>query len=484
MNQILTASLAPLLLGFASTTHALLQEDPASDQQVRAPAAVAPDILYLVVDDLGWHDVGFTGGTSHPTPVIDGLAADCMVFENAYADAPNCAPTRASLLSGQATARHGVLTVGSSARGKAADRAIEPVPNQRFLDPAQDTLADDLRAAGYRTVHVGKFHLGRDPIDYGFTDQRGGTGAGHPKSYRSPYRNPALPDGPEGEYLTDRLVEESVRFVESDDPRPLFLQLSFFSVHTPIQPRPDLLAASRARLAGSRPRDQKYDAMVLAVDAAVGRVLREFTAHRSRPLMVVFTSDNGGYGPLADNGPLRGSKGMLYEGGIRVPLAVRWPTPFEPGRCDVPVLLRDLVPTIHAAAGVSPPERSLDGRNLEPAILGRPMEATALHWHFPVYLERDASVEGPWRTTPVAACRLGSHKLIEFFDTGAVELYDLDRDPAETVDLSLSHPDLVRLLQQEMERGRGQVGARLPSRPSGPRTSTERPDAPRPEGTP
>ena len=199
MNQIPPASLAPLLLGFASLIHAVPQDDPAPDRRVPASVADPPDILYLVVDDLGWHDVGFTGGTSHPTPAIDGLAADCMVFENAYADAPNCAPTRASLLSGQSTARHGVLTVGSSARGRAADRTIEPVPNRRFLDPAQDTLADDLRAAGYRTVHVGKFHLGPDPLDYGFTDQRGGTGAGHPKSYRSPYRNPALEDGPEGE---------------------------------------------------------------------------------------------------------------------------------------------------------------------------------------------------------------------------------------------------------------------------------------------
>ena len=415
------------------------------------------------MDDLGWHDVGFTGGTSHSTPSIDALASRSMVFENAYADAPNCAPTRASILSGQATARHGVLTVGSSRRGKAEDRMIEPVPNRRHLDPLEDTLADDLRSAGYRTVHVGKFHLGRDPLEYGFTDQKAGTSSGHPKSYLSPYRNPALADGPDGEYLTDRLSEEAETFIRSGDRRPLFLHMSFFAVHTPIQPRPDLLRSSSLRLPGSTPKERKYDAMVSVVDAAVQRLLDAFQANRSRPLMVVFCSDNGGYGPLADNGPLRGSKGMLYEGGIRVPLAVKWPHESPAGRCEVPVMLRDLVPTILSAANLPMPERALDGRDLAPAVLGQPMDAGALHWHFPVYLESDSSVTGPWRTTPAAACRVGPHKLVEFFDTGQLELYDLLDDPLEAVNIAGDHPEIVASIREEMRAWRTKVGARLPA---------------------
>ncbi len=279
---------------------------------------VKPDILMVVVDDLGWNDVGYSGGRSHLTPRIDAFARDAVFFDNAYSDAPNCAPSRCSMLTGLATPRHGVLTVGSSRRGKAQMRRIEPVPSIRFLSPDVTTLPDRLLENGYRTVHIGKFHVGLDPFDYGFSDQVAGSGLGHPKSYSSPYRNPALEDGPEGEYLTDRLADEAIRFMESDEDQPLFMHLSFFSVHTPIQPRSDLFEDSRQRMPEARRIEQRYDAMVSAVDEAFGRVLDVFETRR-RPGMIIFTSDHGGYGPLADNGPLRGSKGMLYEGGIRVP---------------------------------------------------------------------------------------------------------------------------------------------------------------------
>ncbi|MEE2681136.1 MAG: sulfatase [Planctomycetota bacterium] len=447
------------LQGLADGSY-IASPEPASEQP--------PDVLLVVVDDLGWHDVGFTGGTSHLTPRIDALAECSTVFDNAYSDAPNCAPTRASILSGQATARHGVLTVGSSKRGKREQRRMEPVANRRHLDSDQTTLADDLSRAGYRTVHVGKFHVGQDPLDYGFTDQVAGTSLGHPKSYRSPYRNPKLEDGPEGEYLTDRLVREATRFIASGDRRPLFMQMSFFTVHTPIQPRPDLLAASRKRLVGLPPRDQKYDAMVSAMDLAVGQVVDAFV-ERSRPLMIIFTSDNGGYGPLADNGPLRGSKGTIYEGGIRVPLAVKWPGDVGHWHAATPVILRDLVPTILEVTGASSGDRILDGRSLSAVRDEGTLEVVPLHWHLPVYLERDSSVEGPWRTTPVAACRMGRYKLIEFFETGALELYDLESDPSETADVSAEFPLITRQMHQSMQTWRSEVGAALPT----PLTSTD-----------
>ncbi len=428
---------------------------------------VKPDILMVVVDDLGWADVGFSGGQSHQTPRIDAFASDAVFYDNAYADAPNCAPSRCSMLTGLATPQHGVLTVGSSRRGKPELRKVEPVPSVRFLSSDVTTLPDRLQENDYRTVHVGKFHVGPDPLEYGFIDQIGGSGAGHPKSYSSPYRNPALVDGAEGAYLTDRLADEAIQFIESDGDQPLFMHLSFYSVHTPIQPRKDLLANSRRRLPHARGLEQRYDAMVSAVDEAFGRVLDAFES-RERPQMIIFTSDHGGYGPLADNGGLRGSKGMLYEGGIRVPLLIRWPSGAYEARAHAPVILRDLVPTILEATGTRHDVREFDAvaisqnRN-DPPSIDRP-----LHWHFPVYLERDSSVEGPWRTTPVAAVRKGGYKLIEFFEDGRLELYDLRDDPSESNNLVMSLPDLATSLQLEMVEWRRAVGARVPTMPEDP----------------
>ena len=296
---------------------------------------------------------------------------------------------------------------------------------------------------------------------YGITHQVAGTGLGHPKSYSSPYRNPAIEDGPQGEYLTDRLADEAIRFMDSGKDKPLFMHLSFYSVHTPIQPRPDLLSESRKRLPDVRGLDQRYDAMVSAVDEAFGRVLDVFES-RDRPCMIIFTSDHGGYGPLADNGPFRGSKGMLYEGGIRVPLLIRWPGERKGGRDHTPVMLRDLVPTILEVSTTPHVVKDFDAEAISPDGRALPHDRS-LHWHFPVYLERDSSVEGPWRTTPVAAVRKGSYKLIEFFEDGRLELYDLRNDPSESEDLLMKHPDVVTELRSEMSRWRRDVGARVPS---------------------
>ena len=438
---------------------------PSPEIQSTAPSDfVKPDILMVVVDDLGWADVGFSGGRSHQTPRIDAFSSDAVFYDNAYADAPNCAPSRCSMLTGLATPQHGVLTVGSSRRGKPELRKVEPVPSVRFLSSDVTTLPDRLHENGYRTVHIGKFHVGPDPLEYGFTDQIGGSGAGHPKSYSSPYRNPALVDGTKGEYLTDRLTDEAIQFIDSDGDQPLFMHLSFYSVHTPIQPRKDLLADSRRRLPRARGIEQRYDAMVSAVDEAFGRVLDAFES-RERPTMIIFTSDHGGYGPLADNGGLRGSKGMLYEGGIRVPLLIRWPGEAQTGRAHAPVILRDLVPTILEASGTKHDVREFDAVAISQRQNDVPSVDRSLHWHFPVYLERDSSVEGPWRTTPVAAVRKGEYKLLEFFEDGRLELYDLCDDPSESNNLVMSSPEVAANLQLEMAEWRRAVGARVPSMP-------------------
>ena len=429
--------------------------------QAAAVSEDRPDVLLIIVDDLGWHDVGFTGGGSHETPRIDAFAQGATVFEHAYADAPNCAPTRASILTGLAPPRHGIITVGTSKRGKAENRRLEPVPNRTRMDTSVPTLATLLQAEGWRTIHVGKFHVGMDPTEYGFTDNVAGTSAGHPKSYFSPYRNKALPDGPDGEYLTDRLVTETIAFLESGDERPLFIQLSFYSVHTPYQARKDLLALMRERMPDARGTSQKYAAMVRSVDDGIGRVLDALEA-RDRPAMVIFVSDNGGSWPQADNGSLRGSKGMLYEGGIRVPLAIDWPGDDAPAREAMPVLTRDLTPTILDVAGIAREGIDMDGRSLSPIANKVKVESRPLHWHFPAYLEAYGGMKATWRTTPVAAVRDGRFKMLEFFEDGRIELYDLEQDPSETTNVAEHEPETVDRLKAEMVRWRLECKAALP----------------------
>lgn len=422
--------------------------------------AVPPDILVMLIDDLGWHDVGFTGGDLDLSPNVDAFAATATIFPNAYSDGPNCAPSRASLLTGQATPRHGIITVNSSRRGKAENRRVEPVPNRQSLEPSNSTLPGLLKASGWRTAHVGKFHVGPDPHALGFTDAVAGNSRGHPKSYHSPYDNPQLSDGPVGEYLTDRLVSEAVGILEDDDDRPLFMYFSPYTVHTPIQPRADLLELMKARHPERSRTAQKYGAMIMAMDEAVGRLL-EAVDRRDRPCLVVFASDNGGLGRIGNNGPLRGSKGMLYEGGIRVPLAVRWHEPGGPSSSSHQVLLRDLAPTLLDIVGVDPGDHPMDGRSFASIRTGNQPPSRPLHWHFPAYLEGGGAT-GPWRTTPVAAVRVGPWKLLEYFEDGHVELYNLDDDPAESRDLSEVHQDQVGRLGAEMRRWRTEVGARLP----------------------
>ncbi len=424
-----------------------------------------PNIVLLLADDLGYGDLACYGNPVHRTPHVDALATGGMVFENAYANAPNCAPTRAALMSGLYSPRTGVYTVNNSARGKAKLRKLIPTPNRNDLDESFVTLAETLAEAGYATGHVGKWHLGADPRRQGFGVNIAGNQAGHPRSYYTPYSNPDLEDGTEGEYLTDRMGREACRFIEQNAERPFFLQLAFFSVHTPIQGRRDLVESYTEELGDGRLAE--YAAMVSAMDEAVGHVLKTLEQQAlTRDTVVVFFSDNGGRSPWGNNGGLRGSKGMLYEGGIREPLIVRWPGRVRAGsRSGEPVIGIDLYPTLMEVAGVKrDPELLLDGVSLWPCLRGGALpEREGLFWHFPVYLEGYLKEHGPWRTTPVGAIRRGPWKLLEFFEDNRLELYNLESDPSESTNLALSHAARASDLLGRLHAWRKRVQAPVPT---------------------
>lgn len=443
---------------YTQAGRALAEEAPDLQPNVRKP-----NIVFFMIDDMGWRDVGFMGSTFYETPRIDALAAQGMVFTQAYASAANCAPTRASFLTGQYGPRHGVFTVGTSARGKSKDRRLIPVQNDTTLDPEHVTFAEVLGPAGYTCASMGKWHMGEDPelgpVAQGFDVNVAGNHTGSPAGgYFSPYKNPQLANGPRGEYLTDRLTDEAIHFIEQNKGKPFFLYLTHYAVHTPIQARADLKAKYQAKVPKDGQKNPAYAAMVESVDQSVGRVLKTLDDLEIRnDTVVLFFSDNGGFGGATSNAPLRGSKGMFYEGGIREPMIVRWPGKVKPGTtCDAPVISIDFYPTFLDVARVeTPKDKILDGLSLMPLLTGTgTLDRDALYWHFPAYLEgnHSGSRDPKFRTRPVGVIRKGPWKLLQFFeewqldgawdtiDTNqAIELYDLKSDPYETRNLALTN---------------------------------------------
>lgn len=432
-----------------------------------------PNIIFILVDDLGWKDVGFMGSTYYETPNIDRLAGQGMIFTNAYSNGPNCAPSRASLLTGQYTPRHGIYTVGSSERGKASLRKLIPVQNKTILPAEKITLAEILKPAGYLAASMGKWHLGDDPetgpLGQGFDVNIAGNHAGHPRSYFSPYHNQNLSDGPAGEYLTDRLTLEALKFIEKNRENTFFLYLPHYAVHSPLQAKKKLIAKYQNKPGSSGQNNPVYAAMVESVDQGVGQILGKLDQlDLAKNTVVIFFSDNGGVRTTTSMAPLRGGKGMLYEGGIRVPMIVRWPGHIRPGtKCDVPVTGIDFFPTISVIAGGKTPDNQiLDGVNILPLFAGKKsLSRQALFWHFPAYLQGKAEgARDPYfRTRPGAAVRMGDWKLIEYFEDAALELYNLKNDIGEKTNLAEEMPEKVEELLQVMLAWRKKVGAPVPT---------------------
>ncbi len=431
-----------------------------------------PNIILFYADDLGWTDTGFQGSDFYETPNLDGLAEQSVRFTNAYANAANCAPSRACLMTGLYTPRHGIFTVGNPARGKPENRRLIPIENQIVLDTGLVTLPAMLKEAGYATCIAGKWHLSDDPGKYGFDTNFGGYQAGHPKSYFSPYKNPRLTDGPDGEHLTGRLANEVINWIGTQKDGPFFLYFPFYAVHTPIQARADLVSKYENKDQGKMHDNEAYAAMVEAMDEAIGQVLNELAVHKiQEETIIIFTSDNGQHGVVSVAKPLRGAKGMYYEGGIRVPFLVKW-AGSSPGlrTVETPVIGSDIFPTIMEMTGISIPENP-DGISMVPLLKGKFIEERALFWHAPAYLEmsernrlKDDSHDSPhWRSTPCGVIRSGDWKLIEYFENGEIELFNLKEDISESNNLAMAENETAKRLLSELNTWRDMTCAPVPT---------------------
>ncbi len=475
MHVLRPAVLLALLVGAHTQGPALAQR----------PAPGRPNILFILADDLGQRDLGSYGSTFYETPHLDRLAREGVRFTSAYAAAPVCSPTRASLLTGRWPQRTGITDyLGAADRPDLWKRNTRSLPASfgDRLALRETTIAEALKGAGYATFFAGKWHLGPEgawPEDQGFDLNLGGTNLGGPyggKQYFSPYGNPRLPDGPDGEHLPDRLASETVRFIDANRERPFFAFLSFYSVHTPLMARPDLqrkYEEKRQRLGieatwgREHARDVRlvqdhavYAGMVDAMDQAVGKVLDRLDALGLREnTLVIFTSDNGGLstseGWPTSNMPLRAGKGWMYEGGLRVPLLVRWPTVARAGhRVDSPVTSPDFFPTLLDAAATRGRRVDVDGVSFLPVLRGEAPAERAVFWHYPHY--------GNQGGAPASAIRRGDWKLIEWLEDGSIELFDVARDIGETRDLSREHPTRARALHGELKAWRTRLGAQRP----------------------
>lgn len=474
-NSIANPVLPTPLVSFAIILTYLLSPNVTMASPMTPPQQ--PNILMIYIDDMGWKDVGFMGSDFYETPHLDRLASQSLVFTDAYSCAANCAPARGCLLSGQYTPRHKIYNVGTTARGKSSLRRLEHIPGVDTLDlSSRITWASVLQQAGYKTATIGKWHLSKNPLDYGFDVNIGGTHAGSPpKGYYPPHPNvPGLEDAPRDEYLTDRLNEDACRFIEDNHDRPWMLYLTHFAVHTPIQAKRERIDYFRNKPSGKLHDNAAMATMVESVDDGVGQLLKTLEKHQlTQRTVILFYSDNGGYGGGTDMAPLRGHKGTYYEGGIRVPFFIHWPGKVKAATTDIPMIGVDIFPTLCDIANASRPDQILDGQSLVPFVTqGKQIDSLSnrsLFWHFPAYLQSTrrkelyAEQRDPiFRTRPCSVIRKGPWKLIQYFESGDTELYNLELDISEANDLAEKHPERAKRMLDELNAWQQSVGADIP----------------------
>ena len=464
-------------------------------------ASQRPNIVFFLIDDLGWADVGCNGSTFYETPNVDRLAAEGMRFTDAYAANPVCTPTRASIMTGKYPSRINMTNFGghqgpTSAKYKLlGPKAIGSMPLQEI------TIAEALKEAGYRTAHIGKWHLQKHgqkdkanfPEAQGFDVNIAGHNAGQPGSYFYPYKSkrhawsnvPDLEGGKEDEYLTDRLTSEAISFIKDNKDEPFFLNMWYYTVHTPIMGRPDKVEKYRqkAKRLGldnpdeaikeydswhhARQDNAAYAAMVESMDENVGRILDALKANGlEESTAVIFMSDNGGLSTGSgkkmptSNLPLRAGKAWVYEGGIREPMIIKWPGVTKPGlTCAEPVVSTDFYPTMLEMAGLPlRQEQHVDGMSLKPLLTGEAESVgrDAIYFHYPHYHHINSM-------GPAGAVRMGDWKLVERYENMKIELFNLREDIGERHDLSQSKPELAAKLRQMLHDWREKSGARMPT---------------------
>ena len=459
MTRLILLALCPLgLCAAASPLHA---------------ADRAPNVVLIVADDLGGRDLGCYGSTFYRTPHIDRMAKDGMRFTDFYAACPVCSPTRASIMTGKYPQRVNITDWIPGRKDMPAQRLSRPAINND-LPLEEVTIAEALKKRGYVTAHVGKWHLGGKgflPQDQGFDVNIAGDATGTPRSYFAPFLNKqgtmaGLEDAPDGQYLTDRLAGEAEKFITVNKDKPFFLYLPHYAVHTPLRAKKDVIAKYDVTPKAGTQSNPVYAAMVESLDDAVGRVLKTLDDLKlSDNTLVIFTSDNGGLattegGPTGAtfNAPLREGKGFLYEGGVRVPLIVKWPGRVKPGTVTSEVACSiDFFPTILDATNLpgTPAAPAVDGVSLLPVFNGGKLKERAIFWHYPHYANQGSR--------PGGAIRRGDYKLIESYEDGRRELYNLKTDLSESRNLIVAKPDVAKELAAELAAWRKDVGARMPT---------------------
>jgi arylsulfatase A len=443
-----------------------------------AKPATQPNVIFILIDDMGWKDLGVYGSDFHQTPNIDQLAADGVRFTNGYSACTVSSPTRASVMTGKYPAK---LRITDWIEGHKFPKAKLKVPDWTMYLPYEETtMAEVFKAAGYTTAHIGKWHLGEQEKDWpefhGFDINIGGWAKGAPNlnrakgmnGYFPPYGNPRLKDGPPEEYLTERLADEACNFLDNhQQSKPFFLNLWLYNVHTPLQAKEDKVNRYMSLVDSTRLQmNPVYAAMVEHVDDAVGQLiakLKELGQYDNT--IIVFTSDNGGLiangsRKVTNNSPLRLGKGHIYEGGVRVPFFIKQVNQKAAGVVNhTPVISNDFLPTFVDMLQLpvsKPVQQGFDGVSLTPLLKDKPttLKRKAIYWHYPHYHTEGA--------TPYSAVRYGDWKLIHIIETNTYELYNLKQDIGETNNLAASHPKMLKKLTKNLENWKKEVKAQMP----------------------
>jgi len=437
-----------------------------------------PNVVLILIDDLGWKDVGYMGSKFYETPNIDKLSRQGVVFTNAYAACAVCSPTRASIQTGRYPARIGV-TDWIRARFQTnnnevkAPKPFEENENKKLRTPSNPfwmelneiTIAEVLKQSGYFTCHIGKWHLGPDdyyPEKQGYDLNIAGCDMGQPVNYFDPYADekgvsfPNLKPRQTGEYLEDRLSDELKSVIEHYKDKPFFINMCNYAVHTPLMAKKEIIEKYQSKTLVDGQKNAIYAAMIESMDKTVGNLMKTLDENNlTDNTIILFLSDNGGLIGPTDNSPLRSGKGYPYEGGIRVPMIVSWKGQIKAGTvCEMPVSSIDLLPTICSFTKTPLPDNKIDGRDISLAIYGRKMKEVPLYWHFPHYREPNI--------VPYSIIRDGEWKLIKQYEGTTFQLYNLRNDLSEKTNLAEKNPEMVAKLNRELEDWLNDTHAKMP----------------------